>query len=36
MYWGTQSQTAAVEWLLSPDPDNPGVRYFALKDLLEE
>ncbi len=35
MYWGTQSQTAAVEWLLSPDPDNPGVRYFALKDLLD-
>ncbi len=35
MQWGTQVQTDAVEWLLSPDPDNPGVRYFALKDLLD-
>ena len=23
-----------VLWLLEPDPDNPGVRYFALRDLL--
>src|SRR5512138_3561192 len=24
----------ALSWLLEPDPDNPGVRYFALRDLL--
>ena len=24
----------ALPWLLEPDPDNPGVRYFALRDLL--
>ncbi|MFQ5855737.1 MAG: hypothetical protein ACE5LU_08865 [Anaerolineae bacterium] len=23
-----------VPWLLEPDPANPGVRYFALRDLL--
>lgn len=23
-----------IPWLLAPDPDNPGVRYFALRDLL--
>lgn len=24
-----------LPWLLEPDPDNPGVRYFALRDLLD-
>jgi hypothetical protein len=24
-----------LDWLLQPDPANPGVRYFALKDLLD-
>ena len=24
----------ALPWLLEPDPANPGVRYFALRDLL--
>ena len=24
----------SLPWLLEPDPDNPGVRYFALRDLL--
>jgi hypothetical protein len=24
-----------IAWLLEPDPDNPGVRYFALQDLLD-
>jgi hypothetical protein len=24
-----------LDWLLEPDPDNPGVRYFALLDLLD-
>ncbi|MFC2053394.1 nitrogen fixation protein NifH [Chloroflexota bacterium] len=23
-----------LTWLLEPDPDNPGIRYFALRDLL--
>ena len=23
-----------LPWLLEPDPDNPGVRFFALRDLL--
>ena len=26
--------TAVMDWLLEEDPDNPGVRYFALTDLL--
>jgi hypothetical protein len=25
-----------LSWLLEPDPDNPGVRYFALRDLLDQ
>lgn len=25
----------ALEWLLQPDPANPGVRFFALRDLLD-
>jgi hypothetical protein len=24
-----------IPWLLAPDPENPGVRYFALRDLLD-
>ena len=26
---------ASLSWLLEPDPQNPGVRYFALRDLLD-
>ncbi len=26
----------AVAWLLEPDPDNPSIRYYALRDLLGE
>lgn len=26
----------ALAWLLEPDPANPGVRYFALRDLLDQ
>jgi hypothetical protein len=26
----------SLTWLLEPDPANPGVRYFALKDLLDQ
>jgi hypothetical protein len=28
--------TTTLAWLLKPDSDNPGVRYFALTDLLEQ
>jgi hypothetical protein len=27
---------ATLAWLLEPDPANPGVRYFALRDLLDQ
>lgn len=27
------AQTEALPWLLEPDPANPGVRYFALREL---
>ena len=27
---------SSLDWLLGPDPGNPGVRYFALRDLLGE
>lgn len=30
-----QLNTDALSWLLEPDQDNPGVRYFALKELCE-
>lgn len=26
---------AALDWLLAPDPANPGVRFFALRDLVQ-
>ena len=32
----TQSFDGTVAWLLQPDPANPGVRYFALRDLLDQ
>ena len=28
--------TPALDWLLEPDPQNPGPRYFALKELLDK
>jgi hypothetical protein len=31
----TSQDTSALAWLLAPDPANPGVRYFALADLLD-
>jgi len=34
MSWKKQIKGDALSWLLEPDPDKPGVRYFALKDLL--
>ena len=30
----TAQTETAVSWLLEPDAANPGVRYFALRDLL--
>ncbi len=33
--WKELLKADPTEWLLEPDPDNPGVRYFALTDLLE-
>ena len=31
----TPDETAHImDWLLEPDPDNPGVRYFVLRDLV--
>jgi len=30
----TAQTETAVSWLLEPDAENPGVRYFALRDLL--
>jgi hypothetical protein len=36
MKTGEYTLTAnAIPWLLEPDSDNPGVRYFALRDLLD-
>ncbi|MFQ5613280.1 MAG: nitrogen fixation protein NifH [Anaerolineae bacterium] len=34
MEWLKQLNDDPLPWLLEPDPDNPGVRYFALRDLL--
>lgn len=31
----TASRQATLKWLLEPDKANPGVRFFALRDLLE-
>jgi hypothetical protein len=32
--WKAQLKADALPWLLEPDEANPGVRYFALRDLL--
>jgi hypothetical protein len=34
MAWIDQLNANPLDWLLEPDPVNPGVRYFALRDLL--
>jgi hypothetical protein len=34
MAWTDQLNANPLDWLLEPDPANPGVRYFALRDLL--
>lgn len=33
-FWQEQLNGNSLEWLLEPDPDNPGPRYFALIDLV--
>jgi hypothetical protein len=33
--WQTEFNTDSLSWLLEPDEANPGVRYFALRDLLD-
>lgn len=33
--WKSQLNDDPIPWLVEPDPDNPGVRYFALRDLLD-
>jgi len=35
MTWKRYLNDDPLPWLLEPDPDNPGVRYFALTDLLD-
>ncbi|HUW10300.1 MAG TPA: nitrogen fixation protein NifH [Anaerolineae bacterium] len=35
MTWKSALKSDSVPWLLAPDPQNPGVRYFALRDLLD-
>lgn len=35
MTWQEQLKSDPLPWLLEADPDNPGVRYFALRELLE-
>ena len=30
------ADTPTLDWLLEPDPENPGPRYFALTELLEK
>jgi hypothetical protein len=34
--WRSVLNDDPTPWLLEPDPDNPGVRYFALRDLLDQ
>ena len=33
--WTSVLNDDPLPWLLEPDPNNPGVRYFALRDLLD-
>lgn len=35
MNWKKMLNEDPLPWLLAEDPDNPGVRYFALRELLE-
>ena len=33
--WRRRLNDDPLPWLLEPDPENPGVRYFVLRDLLD-
>ena len=35
MDWLASLNGDPIPWLIEPDPANPGVRYFALRDLLD-
>ena len=35
MNWLAKLNADPLPWLLEPDPANPGVRYFTLRDLLD-
>jgi hypothetical protein len=35
MSWLERFNSDSLSWLLEPDPANPSIRYFALRDLLE-
>ena len=35
MDWLEHSYKQTIQWLLEPDPGQPGVRYFALRDLMD-
>ena len=35
MLWQEKLNGDSLTWLLEPDPDNPSIRYFALRDLLD-
>ena len=35
MTWLERLNDDPIQWLLEADPANPGVRYFALRDLLD-
>jgi hypothetical protein len=34
--WKSVLNSDPIEWLLEPDPENPGVRYFTFMDLLDK
>lgn len=36
MSWREKLRGDPIPWLLEPDPDNPAVRYFTLRDLLDQ
>ena len=35
MTWKTVLNDNPIPWLLEPDPENPSVRYFTLRELLD-
>ena len=35
MFWLERLNGNPLAWLLEPDPSNPSIRYFALRDLLD-